>query len=898
VLRDSFAIPIPTYISHISGISSAQVGPVQLPGSFSQLIVGETSSGDVSTTGILKTFGGGGVSGFEGVEVGVTTSQADATGQMVLAGSLMGTGTGALDIGLSTGTGMADGAVFVGGDLGGFDIWLIGVSRLDAGDVIGELTVGGDATEVNFVRVGANASSAATGTGTLNVMGSLTGVGGEVTRIIIGESGAVQGHGTVTVGGGTTGMSGFQTVTVEMGELTVESAGLHGLGLVESSFLVVGDGVGTATVEVTGGVTGFLSVLISEVFQGAQGTDTAMGTVTIHTGGLIGAGESGGFNALRVGRVGGFLSATGILNTFGGGGVSGFGNVEVGVAVAVANATGQMVLAGSLMGTGTGDLDIGSSTGTGMANGVVYVDGDLGGFDDLTIGVSEDSGDAIGELHVTGGLLSMFDTVVVGSSTAGGVAHGELHLEGVHMTVNNLDVGFATGGGTATGQVLLNPSLAEVTSQLDLGPGSTLVMHAGGTVRSDGGGESVHYAAIDTGAVNLDGDLEVVFDFVPAGGATFDLIVSGSAIVNDFDNTHVVGLNAGYLVTSFGVLGGPGGTIYQLGVTGSPFFGSVGWSQTTPGSSWFVGSNWGGGAVPGLGNTGLIDSGASVVAASTDGPGHLVVGDLDVRNGSLLIDGMDAQVSDDIRVGVATGPLDVVGELIVSDSLLRAVGPNSLIGLQLPGATGAGQGTVRLSRSLIQLSGGLTLGAGSTLVFGIEGTTRADGEGGTGQYGAIDAGIALLDGIAQVDFDFLPTAGDTFDLISLSTGNTFGGTTFDQIELLGLPTGYTTDVSIVAGTLANEIFRVSIVEVQLSADFDDDGDVDGFDFLKWQRGESPNPLSTSDLANWQAIFGTVAGPITATSSTVPEPATGIMLLLGMVAMFFRRCAAVSKFNSA
>jgi len=32
VLRDSFAIPIPTYISHISGISSAQRrGPVELP---------------------------------------------------------------------------------------------------------------------------------------------------------------------------------------------------------------------------------------------------------------------------------------------------------------------------------------------------------------------------------------------------------------------------------------------------------------------------------------------------------------------------------------------------------------------------------------------------------------------------------------------------------------------------------------------------------------------------------------------------------------------------------------------------------------------------------------------------------------------------------------------------
>ncbi len=56
----------------------------------------------------------------------------------------------------------------------------------------------------------------------------------------------------------------------------------------------------------------------------------------------------------------------------------------------------------------------------------------------------------------------------------------------------------------------------------------------------------------------------------------------------------------------------------------------------------------------------------------------------------------------------------------------------------------------------------------------------------------------------------------------------------------------------------------------LPGDFDID--VDGFDFLKWQRGESPNPLSASDLADWEANYGTVA-PLSATSTTVPEPST-------------------------
>ncbi len=41
----------------------------------------------------------------------------------------------------------------------------------------------------------------------------------------------------------------------------------------------------------------------------------------------------------------------------------------------------------------------------------------------------------------------------------------------------------------------------------------------------------------------------------------------------------------------------------------------------------------------------------------------------------------------------------------------------------------------------------------------------------------------------------------------------------------------------------------------LLGDFDFDRDGDGFDFLKWQLGESPSPLSQSDLADWEANYG-------------------------------------------
>ncbi len=40
---------------------------------------------------------------------------------------------------------------------------------------------------------------------------------------------------------------------------------------------------------------------------------------------------------------------------------------------------------------------------------------------------------------------------------------------------------------------------------------------------------------------------------------------------------------------------------------------------------------------------------------------------------------------------------------------------------------------------------------------------------------------------------------------------------------------------------------------------DSDNDVDGHDFLVWQRGQSPNPLSQADLNVWESNFGTRFG---------------------------------------
>lgn len=69
-------------------------------------------------------------------------------------------------------------------------------------------------------------------------------------------------------------------------------------------------------------------------------------------------------------------------------------------------------------------------------------------------------------------------------------------------------------------------------------------------------------------------------------------------------------------------------------------------------------------------------------------------------------------------------------------------------------------------------------------------------------------------------------------------------------------------------------------------DYDADGDVDGEDFLVWQRGGSPVPLSATDLMAWQDQYGS---PISlAAAAAIPEPGTGLLIVISLAAIASRR----------
>ena len=88
-----------------------------------------------------------------------------------------------------------------------------------------------------------------------------------------------------------------------------------------------------------------------------------------------------------------------------------------------------------------------------------------------------------------------------------------------------------------------------------------------------------------------------------------------------------------------------------------------------------------------------------------------------------------------------------------------------------------------------------------------------------------------------------------------------------------------------------DAFSLTAVEApSTSGDFDNDGDVDGRDFLAWQQGNSPNgtpggPVSAVDLAEWQGAYN--GGALGALSS-VPEPTSMACLALCLCCAGMRR----------
>jgi hypothetical protein len=140
----------------------------------------------------------------------------------------------------------------------------------------------------------------------------------------------------------------------------------------------------------------------------------------------------------------------------------------------------------------------------------------------------------------------------------------------------------------------------------------------------------------------------------------------------------------------------------------------------------------------------------------------------------------------------------------------------------------------------------------------------------------LGAGIADLGGTLDVSLinDFTPSIGDTFEILTATAVQ-------DAFDTELLPT--------LAGDLQWVVdYQPSGVSllVSLPGDFDFDFDVDGHDFLEWQRGEVSIPPSAEDLALWEEQFGNTS--TFSLSTSAPEPSTLLLSLLGLSALCITR----------
>jgi hypothetical protein len=165
----------------------------------------------------------------------------------------------------------------------------------------------------------------------------------------------------------------------------------------------------------------------------------------------------------------------------------------------------------------------------------------------------------------------------------------------------------------------------------------------------------------------------------------------------------------------------------------------------------------------------------------------------------------------------------------------------------------------------------------STILAVITGSTHSTLEVG---------GLAHLEfGNLAVELEgYSPVGGETYTLL---TAGSIVGTSFLNVDLSAAPlaAGLSWNLSVGAKSVVLKVDG----SVGQAGDFDGDGDVDGRDFLVWQRGGSPSPLSEGDLTAWMNNFGESAS---GAAGAVPEPtAFGMLCVAALIGLGRARCGA-------
>jgi|GEM_PF-3337731 len=552
----------------------------------------------------------------------------------------------------------------------------------------------------------------------------------------------------------------------------------------------------------------------------------------------------------------------------GGATTSGTITVDGGTSSLTQNGASQLTIGHGIDGTATINVQNGGtfSTGTGTARlnptGTILVDGGTFNFNGPIVENGVTLNFLAGAINVAGNF-----TVGAGRLLGTGFTLTGNHQLGVvgTTTIDPFRTLSLTGGTFNTGDLTVNGTLDFQTGTLGITGAGGLTIGAAGPL-----GSFVSVAANQTINVTNTATVEA--------GATLSLATGGNILATTLDNSGVV--NGSGAVTA-SLLNQVGGVVHvQLGD-------QLGFTNTTH-------TNDGDFQLQG----GRINFGGSLTNSATGnilGRGTLEVGGTGLTNeGDLALSNGQTDIFGDVanqttgRV-IISGNADVTFWDDVTDSgTLFNVSTGSsatFFGTAGFGIFGGGDVffeddvTPGSSPGLETFGGNVHFGVLSILEIEIAGTVPGS------EFDVLNVlGDVTLGGTLDVSLlnPFSLSPGLSFEIIDI--GGSLSGSFLGLAEggLVG-NFGGTNLLITYAGGDGNDVTLLSA----LPGDFDIDGDVDGFDFLEWQRGESPDPLSQSDLNYWKANYGMIA-PLAATSTAVPEPSSSALLLTVLVCVTFRR----------
>jgi autotransporter-associated beta strand protein len=782
---------------------------------------------------------------------------------------------------------------------------------------LGTALVAGGATFSGPITVSAGvltlASTVTPGAATTTVQSGATlqlGGGAAIDRPLEVAGNGAGGVGALTVvGGGTSSGPVTLQANTSMGSV---SGTMTISGPVTGAFALTKVGTGALNLTNAGNSFTALNISAGTVQVPSPAPLPAAAPITVASGGTLNLASDGTFDRDL---------------TLNGGTLAGFSQEDVTWAAAIVTTgfstldaiTGRLTISGNISGPG------GSLHKSGFGEVVLSGSNSFSGQIIVDQGVLTGQGSGALSTSVTiraGATLQLKNTgttnigIVLDSQGASG--QGGLFNAAGTNAVGFVQLNSAPSIGTAAGTTLTisgeiidgDPLSAPPQPLVKLGLGTLALTHEniyrGGTI-------------VNAGTLSIDSDDRLGRDttFAPLSQVTVNngaklVVTASTSTARTFNlNTGNIQVNGGAThaiagsATNFsGVTALAGNNIIQNGAMFLNNFSSAGAFVSNAPLTWDGGFNLGGGSV-------TVNSTLATEAFENDGLITINSG------GTVSNSGNDLPSTGGSRITINTG------------GTLQLNGTN----LNLHGALAVNNGTINGTTNVY--FGSLAKGTGSYGTVNVfDGGTfspgASPGEVSVAAAGFNAGGHYLFEihdavGLPGIGLDFMDLAGGlaiaagntpnsqfVIDLVSLDASNQPGPAvnfnpsqpySFVLATAAGGITGFSADVfrvdasdfendlaggSFTVGQSANDlVLNFLPAGTGQPGDFDFDGDVDGRDFLIWQQGGSPSPLSSTDLADWEANYGAGPGALAA-AATVPEPATWIALLWVMVAAPFRR----------